>query len=248
MVAGPNGSGKTTLMRRLAADYAVNFYDILNADDIFAEVCRTNAYLPPMPVEPDALCRYAEDSSYPDDVKAFFRSRTISVEDDCVLFHAVSAVNTYTVALLTNFLQYACIRQGRSFSQETVFSHPSKVDALRLARENGYRTYLYFVSTDCWKINADRVAERVLQGGHDVPREKIKVRFRRSLDNLSRAFPYLSRAFFFDNSGDRMRYLAQWNAREGFSIEHDRRLPHWASFMEMSAHGEGDRTIPGYAH
>lgn len=53
MVAGPNGSGKTTLMRRLAADYAVNFYDILNADDIFAEVCRTNAYLPPMPVEPD---------------------------------------------------------------------------------------------------------------------------------------------------------------------------------------------------
>ena len=152
MVAGPNGSGKTTLMRRLAADYAVNFYDILNADDIFAEVCRTNAYLPPMPVEPDALCRYAEDSSYPDDVKAFFRSRTISVEDDCVLFH------------------------------------------------------------------------------------------------LSRAFPYLSRAFFFDNSGDRMRYLAQWNAREGFSIEHDRRLPHWASFMEMSAHGEGDRTIAGYAH
>lgn len=79
MVAGPNGSGKTTLMRRLAADYAVNFYDILNADDIFAEVCRTNA-------------------------------------------------------------------------------------------------------------------------------------------------------------------------REGFSIEHDRRLPHWASFMEMSAHGEEDRTIAGYAH
>lgn len=34
MVAGPNGSGKSTLMRRLAADYAVNFYDVLNADDI----------------------------------------------------------------------------------------------------------------------------------------------------------------------------------------------------------------------
>jgi len=35
VVAGPNGSGKTTLMRRLAADYAVNFYSVLNADDIF---------------------------------------------------------------------------------------------------------------------------------------------------------------------------------------------------------------------
>ena len=38
LLAGPNGSGKTTLKRRLERDYAVNFYDSLNADEIFAEV------------------------------------------------------------------------------------------------------------------------------------------------------------------------------------------------------------------
>ena len=34
MVAGPNGSGKTTLVGWLARDYAVNFYTMLNADDV----------------------------------------------------------------------------------------------------------------------------------------------------------------------------------------------------------------------
>ena len=41
MVAGPNGSGKSTLAAWLARDYAVNFYTMLNADDVFALVQRT---------------------------------------------------------------------------------------------------------------------------------------------------------------------------------------------------------------
>lgn len=48
LIAGPNGSGKSTLMRQLATDYAVNFYDVLNADDIFAEVSRSGCFLPLM--------------------------------------------------------------------------------------------------------------------------------------------------------------------------------------------------------
>ena len=40
MVAGPNGSGKSTLAAWLARDYAVNFYTMLNADDVFALVQR----------------------------------------------------------------------------------------------------------------------------------------------------------------------------------------------------------------
>ena len=46
MIAGPNGSGKSTLADLLRRDYAVNFYTMLNADDIFAEVSKTRAYLP----------------------------------------------------------------------------------------------------------------------------------------------------------------------------------------------------------
>ena len=104
MVAGPNGSGKTTLMRRLADDYAVNFYDVINADDIFAEVSRTGAYAPHVSLLDGILRSYAETTSYPEDVKSLFRDGSITLESDLIRF-APDAVNSYTVALVASFLQ-----------------------------------------------------------------------------------------------------------------------------------------------
>ena len=226
MIAGPNGSGKSTLMHRLERDYAVNFYDFLNADDIFAEVKRTGSYLPHISVEEKALEKYAIDSEYANSVKACFDGKRITIDNDCVRFHDTDAINSYTVALLTNFLQRAYILSGVSFSQETVFSHPSKIEALKAARDAGYRTYLYYIATDSWKINSARVANRAKQGGHDVPADKIAARYQRSLELLPEALPYLSRAYFFDNSGEEMKYLGQWNERDGL-VWQMKTLPIW---------------------
>ena len=214
MVAGPNGSGKSTLVARLREDYAVNFYEFLNADDILSAVRRDGAYLPRFPVEQDELAAYAEASSYDESVKAVFREGRIFVDGDCIRCRA-DAANSYTVALVTNFLQDTAIRCGLSFSQETVFSHPSKVSALKRAAEAGYRTYLYFVATDSPLINLGRVANRKAQGGHDVPPEKVVARYSRSLAQVKDALPFLSRAYFFDNSGAEMRYLGQYSREEG---------------------------------
>jgi len=228
MVAGPNGSGKTTLVGWLARDYAVNFYTMLNADDVFAEVQHTNALFAPLPVDGESLMAYVEASGYDEREKARFRSGEISVDSDCIRFNAKEAANSYTVALLVNFLQDEFINRGVSFSQETVFSHPSKVAALAKAREKGFRTYLYYVATDDVTINADRVARRYAQGGHDVPPEKIAARYERSLANVALALPYLSRAFFFDNSNAEMRYIASYAADAGFALHvPSNELPHW---------------------
>lgn len=225
MVAGPNGSGKTTLMRRLIVDYAVNFYDILNADDIFAEVKQTGCYLPRISIDQAGLESYAFKSSYSAEVRAAFTEGKITVNEDCVRFVSQDAVNSYTIALLTNFLQSEYIAQGKSFSQETVFSHPSKLNALQAAKNAGFRTYLYFVSTDFPEINVSRVTNRAAQGGHDVPIDKINSRYKRSLEQLPKAMPYLSRLFLFDNSGDVMRYIAEWNPETGFSLAHGAVVP-----------------------
>ena len=218
MVAGPNGSGKTTLIGWLTRDYAVNFYTMLNADDVFAEVRRTNRLFAPLPIDGAALAAYVEDSGYDEREKAWFRSGEIVVKADCIRFNAPEAVNSYTVALLVNFLQDEFLNQGISFSQETVFSHPSKVAVLAKAREAGFRTNLYYVATDDAAINADRVARRYAQGGHDVPQEKIAARYGRSLVNIASALPHLSRAFFFDNSNAEMRYLASYDENAGFVL------------------------------
>ena len=77
-------------------------------------------------------------------------------------------------------------------------------------------------------INADRVAERYEQGGHNVPPDKIVARYARSLGNLPDAIPYLSRAFFFDNSGAEMKYLACFSGESGLETHlPENELPAW---------------------
>lgn len=215
MIAGPNGSGKSTLVKRLRDDYSVNFYTFVNADDIFAQVARTGAYSPKFPVSKDELVRYAEESTYGADVKEVFRGAAVRVEGDCIRFDK-NIVNSYTMALFANFLQDRFLDRGESFSQETVFSHPSKVAALKRASEAGYRTYLYFIATGNPKINACRVANRHAQGGHDVPSNKIVSRYSHSIAQLRDAIPHLSRAYVFDNSGSEMQFLGEYAKESGW--------------------------------
>jgi predicted ABC-type ATPase len=81
----------------------------------------------------------------------------------------------------------ACLEAGRSFSFETVMSHPSKIEVLREAKARGFRTALYFVATESPSLNVARVAQRVLLGGHDVPEDRIRQRYVRTLDLLPQA-------------------------------------------------------------
>ena len=84
------------------------------------------------------------------------------------------------------------------------------------------------MATDDAAINADRVARRHAQGGHAVPAEKIVQRYGRSIANVSLALPHLSRAYFFDNSGDEMRYLASYVDGEGFELQSsESSMPRW---------------------
>jgi len=227
MIAGPNGSGKSTLVARLSDDFRVNFYSFVNADDILLQLATTGAYSPKFPVSKAELVAYADASTYGANVKAVFRSDAVSVSGDCVRFEP-SAVNSYAVALFANFLQDRFLERGESFSQETVFSHPSKIAALRRAREQGYRTYLYFIATEDPAINLDRVASRHAQGGHDVPAEKTVSRYARSIAQLGQAIPYLSRAFAFDNSGSEMEFLGQYADVGGWTFARPvESLPRW---------------------
>ena len=68
------------------------------------------------------------------------------------------------------------------------------------AMEAGYKVYLYFVSTESPKINVFRVRSRKKQGGHNVPADKIRSRYNRSMDNMFDASLIEDHSYFFDNS------------------------------------------------
>ena len=79
-------------------------------------------------------------------------------------------------------------------------SHKSKVEFLKRATEKNFKTYLYFICTPDPQINISRVQTRVLKGGHDVPQDKIRNRFYRSLGLLYQAFISSQRAFVIDST------------------------------------------------
>jgi predicted ABC-type ATPase len=89
-------------------------------------------------------------------------------------------------------------RAGIAF--ETVFSAPDKLDFIERARIAGYFVRLFFIGTEHPRINAARVADRVMRGGHTVPIEKIISRYERSMAYLPSAIAVADRVYIFDNS------------------------------------------------
>ena len=91
-------------------------------------------------------------------------------------------------------------RLGIAF--ETVFSTAEKLDFVHRAKQRGYFVRLFFISTTSPTINASRVARRMLEGGHQVPIEKIISRYTRSMASLHAAIPLADRVYVYDNSID----------------------------------------------
>jgi predicted ABC-type ATPase len=82
---------------------------------------------------------------------------------------------------------------------ETVFSHPSKLDLIAVARNAGYyvAVHVLLVPED---LAVARVAARVDAGGHSVPESKIRQRHQRLWPLVADAISAADTAAVYDNS------------------------------------------------
>lgn len=115
-----------------------------------------------------------------------------------------------------------------SFSFETVFSHPSKIEFIKQARAKGYRIYLYFIATESSTINISRVENRVAKSGHYVEPKLIISRYYRTLDNLFEAVKLTNRAYLFDNSGEYAELVCEVTDGKKVKMRDiDKQIPEW---------------------
>ena len=226
MLAGPNGSGKSTLAAQLSSDYAVNLYRFVNADLLFAEVVQSHRTACPFSIDNAELVEFVAQSTYPREYKRPFESGEIYIDEEDYLHFSANGINSYSVAIVADFFKEQYLKHRISFSFETVFSHPAKIDILRRAQAAGFKTYMYFIATENPVINVNRIKERVALGGHDVPEEKTRSRYLRCMEQVRYALPYLNRAYFFDNSTQQSLYLAEYESEVGFTL-HSELLPSW---------------------
>jgi len=71
-----------------------------------------------------------------------------------------------------------------SFGWESTLSGRGHVRLLKQARAFEYEVELHYLSVSDVRICIERVAQRVREGGHNVPVADIKRRFDRSIENL----------------------------------------------------------------
>ena len=134
-------------------------------------------------------------------------------------------IDSVEAAEMANALRGTLVELGQSFVFETVFSDPvgDKVAFLRSAVERGYTVVLCFIGIADAAMSDERVAMRVMQGGHDVPPARIIGRYPRTMANLARAIETLPNVLVYDNSdlARPFRKIAEFERGEAVAADED---------------------------
>lgn len=230
LFCGPNGSGKSSLYEEFKKhNYSSGVF--INSDEIEKEILKTgfldldtfnlkvnqndfNDFLK----EEDSvtLLRKAEESNH---------SIDISLEENIIVDKSKDT-HSYEASLISSFIRKELIKNEETFSFESVMSHTSKLNELTLAKEKGYRIYLYFVCIDDPNINVSRVENRVAKGGHKVDKAKVKSRYGPTLDNAYDAIQLSDRAYLFDNSNN-MKMIAEVDNNVMTLYVDEEDMPNW---------------------
>lgn len=139
-------------------------------------------------------------------------------------------------AIRDYFVQRKC-----GFISETVLSDPigDKVAFLSSAVREGFDVELIFIGIETVGLAEQRVLDRVGAGGHDVPREKLRARYPRTLENLKRAIQQLPLVTIYDNSDDENPYQFVAEFRGGKLLRH-RKPPFPAWVQEFCPKGAAE--------
>jgi predicted ABC-type ATPase len=139
--------------------------------------------------------------------------------------------HSYEAAKLVEEERLRLITLSKNFCFETVFSHPSKVDFLALAKSKGYVVNLIVIhicsaSPD---TNIARVTNRLEHGGHHVPSDKITSRIPRMLDNVTKAIPLCDTVSFYDNTSTRKPFQRIAILTNNHTLHCDQNIPVWVA-------------------
>ena len=96
-----------------------------------------------------------------------------------------------------------------SVAFESTMSGISWRKLIKDSQSMGYDVTICFVAVESEQISIARVAKRVLEGGHDIPEETIKRRYKKSMSlGLGEYRALADFWYFFDNSNSSAKLVA----------------------------------------
>lgn len=120
---------------------------------------------------------------------------------ESVAIEAGRLMTTRIIQLLNN---------EKSFAFETTLSGTSHISKINEAKKRGYSVTLLFFWLQNPELASERVRIRVQEGGHGIPVDVIKRRYRKGIQNLFKLYlPIVDSAFLIDNSAGNFELIAQ---------------------------------------
>jgi len=102
------------------------------------------------------------------------------------------------------------LNEGVDFAFETTLATRSYISLINTAHQLGYQVTLLFFWLDNPQTAYDRVAKRVREGGHDIPKNVIKRRYFGGIKNLLNLYiPICDKWFVMNNVGISAAIIAQ---------------------------------------
>ncbi|MBP3227181.1 MAG: zeta toxin family protein [Bacteroidaceae bacterium] len=138
----------------------------------------------------------------------------------------LSPFNPASVAVEAGRLMLARIKtlleQGQTFAIETTLATRSYINLVRQAQQKGYVVSLLYIWIESPELAIRRVAERVSKGGHDIPENVIRRRYRLGLQNLFGLYmPKVDDWIIVNNTHPPRRTIAQGTQTSQITYEND---------------------------
>lgn len=136
--------------------------------------------------------------------------------------------HSYAAAKIAEQQRHRLLLSGASFCFETVYSHPSKIDFVARAKGLGYRIIMVMIHLENAQLNQARIAQRVSEGAHRVPAEKVVSRIPRMLEQVKASLPLCDLVRVYDNSLVDNPFIPVFTIDDGHQEKPLDPLPDWA--------------------
>lgn len=131
------------------------------------------------------------------------------------------------------------ISQNLDYSFETTLGGNSITECLLNAIQHGIKIRVFYCGLASVDLHIERVKSRVLQGGHDIPKEKIHERFTTSMHNMMRLLPGCYQVNVYDNSAPltkgRPEIKKLFCIKKGVFEIYETNMPNWAKPLAAKA-------------
>lgn len=147
----------------------------------------------------------------------------------------LSPFNVETTAIQADRLMleriHSLAEKKLDFAFETTLASRTFAPFLKNCRDNGYKVTIFFIWLEHPLLVLKRIAERVLKGGHNIPKDTAIRRYYRGIDNFLNIYTSLADEWIlYDNSNESPHEIAYYNDNRLEISDHN----NWLRFSEVN--------------